>query len=429
MNKISVDVVGSCTVRDAFEISPLLKENFSVNKFIQNNSPLTLDDTSLEANGIHITKDDFKNTHNCWYKWFDLNANNKFKNYLSQNRSEYLIINLIEIFYNFYELEVNNLKIRICNQYGITKNNIISKFPVYKTINPLELDFTEVEEYLKRYANFLKGLYNENKIIFLKNYPAKFYIRKGDGKLHPFNDLDFNRIIIFLNRTYSFFLSLFDNINVISLPLNTLGDEQHKWGLSPQHYVNEAYIYIGKQIFYIIINGVKGNCRSVVNYIEFESFNDSIINKMTYFDNDTPFYEFCMRYSYVRVLVVSQKVENKTFTISNLNNAKLSSPEWIKKIGFGYMILSNKGTLSFEINLLLNMNFKIYLQTIDARSCNGRKYDIHVEITKFCLDENVIIDKEKKVTVSHDKPFVFSYNSLSKCNFKILINYNPLNYI
>ena len=429
MDKISVDIVGSCTVRDAFEISPLLKENFCVSKFIQNNSPLTLDDTSLEENGINISKNDFKNTHNCWYKWFDLNANNKFKSYLSQDCSEYLIINLIEMFYTFYELEVNNLKIRICNQYGISKNNITSRFPNCTTINPLELDFAEVEEYVKRYAIFLKSLYKENKIIFIKNYPAKFYISSKDKKIHSFNDSNLNKIVNYLNQVYFCFLSLFDNVNVINLPLNTLGNEQHKWGLSPQHYVNEAYMYLGQQIFNIVKNGVKVNCQSVANYIKFETFNDNLINKKIDLDDESPFYEFCMRYSYIRVLIVSEKDENKSFTIENLCNAKLSSPEWIKKIGFGYMILSNKGTLSFDINFLNDVNFKIYLQTIDAHSHNGKKYDINIEISKFCLDKNVIIDKDKKVIVSHDKPFVFYYNSLSKRNFKILIDYNPLHYI
>ena len=67
---IPIDIFGACTIRDTFEISKLLKSKYHVNIFIQNNSPLTLGFTPLKKLGITISNIDFKNSSNCWYKWF-----------------------------------------------------------------------------------------------------------------------------------------------------------------------------------------------------------------------------------------------------------------------------------------------------------------------------------------------------------------------
>lgn len=43
-----------------------------------------------------------------------------------------------------------------------------------------------------------------------------------------------------------------DGINIIKLPQDTLADINHKWGKGPQHFVQEAYEYLGNEIDRVI---------------------------------------------------------------------------------------------------------------------------------------------------------------------------------
>ena len=137
--KIQVDILGACTVRDTFEMCKTIQEKYKVNIFIQNNPPTTLGyDRLSSTTGISFCEDDFKNTSPAWFKWFTLNAEEEIFSYLSVNKSKYLIVNLCEIHYHFYEIRNDNKVARLCTQLGIQKNDIASKFPDgYKIINPL----------------------------------------------------------------------------------------------------------------------------------------------------------------------------------------------------------------------------------------------------------------------------------------------------
>ena len=66
MDVISVDIFGACTVRDIFEICSLMKTKYRVNKFIQNNTPLTIGyDTLSTTTMLKFTYKDFQNTPKC----------------------------------------------------------------------------------------------------------------------------------------------------------------------------------------------------------------------------------------------------------------------------------------------------------------------------------------------------------------------------
>lgn len=427
--KKDVDIFGACTVRDAFEISPILKNKYQVKKFIQNNSPLTLGYDPIDKLDITITKEHFSLTPLCWYKWFRLNANEEVFSYLADNKSEYLILNLTEVSYSFIEINKEGTIVRLCNQFGITKNHVNSLFPTYKEINPLNLDFNEVKEHIILFAQKIKDIYTEDKIIFIKNFPAEYYISKFDNFLHKFDNKSFKETNWFLSRVYEIFIECFECLYIIEVPSNSLGWKEHKWGLANQHYINDIYEYIGECVDYIISNTTSIN-KYYIDYNllikQLKFTNQNIAKFQDYILYESPFSEFCLRYSCIRILILAQDNHDKVFTISNINNGSEYTPLWVKN-GYSKIITSDCGNLHFKVNSLNKCTLKIYFQSLDSRSKNGMRYEIKIRIRSIFIDGN-LINNSNDLIVSHDNPFIIEYNTDLDKEYQFSIIFEPFYY-
>ncbi len=98
MDKINIDLWGSCTIRDVFEFHVPLKTKYNVSHFIQCNPPTVCGYSKLsETSGLHFGLSDFTKTSNAWDKWFQLNAEQNAVEYLNNNKSRYLIVNLTDL--------------------------------------------------------------------------------------------------------------------------------------------------------------------------------------------------------------------------------------------------------------------------------------------------------------------------------------------
>lgn len=430
---IDVDIFGACTIRDAFEFSPILKSKFKVNKFIQNNSILTLSGDSLESIGVSIGKDNFKLSPPCWFKWFDLNANKKVFSYLTDNNADFLIINLTETYYTFYEILNPQHKVRICNQYGISVNKIFNLLPEYKTINPLDLSFDEIKLLIQSFAKKLLSIYNEERIIFVINYPAKYYITDNDSYFYEYDVVSYDKIIAFLSKVYKVFIDCFKHIKLIDLPLNSKGYDKHKWGLNNQHYILDVYEYLGRSIDYAIKTTINGENKFVVNhdlYLKSLDFQNYIYDKFAnYKIYSSPYIDFCIRYASIRVLIISTGCYGDSFEIKNITPKSVNyRPKWVKS-GNSMMILSDSGDLKFDISSNEELTLKIYLQSIDSHSVVTKsKYKINIILTSLNINNDFFILPDNRIIISHDKPYVFDYVIKPSINYTLNVQYIPDNY-
>lgn len=431
--QIDVDIFGACTIRDAFEFSPILKSKYQVKKFIQNNSLLTLDGGTLKSLGISIEREHFKNSPPCWYKWFDVNANDKVFTYLADNSSNFLIINLTETYYTFYEILDTYPKVRICNQFGLIVNKILDLLPKYKAINPLDLSFNEVNLLVQSFHDKLLNIYSEDRIILIKNYPARYYITDSDSFFYEYKVEFYDKINAFLSKVYKAFIDCFDCIKIVDLPSNSLGYDKHKWGLNNQHYILDVYYFLGECIDYAIENTINDVSSYVVNHclylrsLDFYNYiNDKFANYKVY---KSPYIDFCMRYSFLRVLIISPGEFDKVFEVKNISpKSSIYSPKWVKT-GYSMMLLSNYGNLHFDVTSKKELILKIYLQSIDSRSMvENTRYEINIILTSLTINNEICVSPSKKIVISHDKPYVIDYRVKPLLTYAVNIQHAPDKY-
>lgn len=274
--QFSVDILGSCVLRDAFEFSEPLIESCNVNKFVQSNSPISLNSARLsEVEEVRFSLNDFKKTNPVWYKWFMLNAEEGVYPYLSDKKSHFLILTLIENTYGYHEIKSGTLEARLCQSMAISKNNIFAKFKQKpKYIHFSKYNNTKVEASITEHLSKLKDIYKEENIIFIDFLPAHKYIKNGKIETYT-DDKYYSDLAKSINSYNNQFYKLCPTSPVIKLPDNILGDPDHRWGLGAQHYIKPVYDYIGKSIYDIIFDKpdnsnedfsqLQSHCEKIVN--------------------------------------------------------------------------------------------------------------------------------------------------------------------
>lgn len=251
--QLNVDILGSCVLRDTFEFYQPLIESCIVSKFIQSNSPISLNSSKLsEVEPIKFSLNDFKKTNPVWYRWFMLNAEEGVYSHLNDKKSPYLILTLIENTYGYHEIKSENKEVRLCQSMAISKNNIFAKLkqkPRY--IHFSKYNNSKVEASINEHVSKLKDIYKEENIIFIDFLPAHKYIKNGKVETYT-DDNYYSDIVRSINNYNNQFYKLCPSSPAIKLPDNILGDPDHKWGLGAQHYIKPVYDYIGKSIYDII---------------------------------------------------------------------------------------------------------------------------------------------------------------------------------
>lgn len=436
--RIKVDILGSCVVRDPFEMCRELKENYQVNFFAQNNPPITLGyDKLSETTGLTFVSEDFKNTPPVWFKWFSWNAEEELYTLLSQNKSKYLVVNLTEMYYPFYEFKSKNKISRICVSSGIEQNNIVQRFYDYKVINPLDLDIESVYLDIDRYCNILKSLYDENHIIFVENFPSGDFIdsKSGFKILKNFEKIKNNlKLIDYLNKVYCRFLSNIPSCHVVSLPDNVLASASHIWGLNPQHYIEEAYTYIGKQIDWIIQNLELPEQITTIEIYNKQKllYNDAKMLfkhiEANYVESVNPYAELCNGYATLRIDIKSSNENKDTLSITDCvpTPLKLIKPEWLQKWrndGDGYTVESYSGQINFKVKSTEDCELTIMLRGVDVKDKNDKRYNIFIDVQKLSINNSVIFEETHRVC--HDKPYVIKKNMLSNTELLISVNWCP----
>lgn len=256
MNYTSVDIHGSCVLRDTFEFYEPLKKLCTVNKFIQNNPIIAINQHSLnEISCIQIKPEDFAATAPVWYRWFNIQASANIFQYLSESPANYLLISIVECLYPYYQFNSGDKECKISNSYALVKNKIPEKYGFPGLSDPLILEPAVIEEYIRKYAEQIIKYYKEEDIILIRYDLAEYYIQSSDKthKIMYFPNLDkYPAYKQFLAMISEMLIRYLPRIKAVDLPEKLEGDPNHRWGLSPQHYVPSVYQYLGRHLLKLI---------------------------------------------------------------------------------------------------------------------------------------------------------------------------------
>lgn len=259
-----ISIIGSCVCRDLFEKDT---ENFLFQTDIRFISPISM--MSQPINGLKATNDCLKKNvkvvNGKWYRKNLLNDINKtvFTS-LKERHGEYLVLDFAES-----RISLANLRLRDGKELLVSKSvsfrahyqsnlkNNIFKDATIETINPLDYEFDFWKNTVQQFAKKILEIFDSNKIILIKNMPAKQYV-DFKGHLHPYSSKDhFESIMccdILLPKLNKYFIECCPECKVIEVPPHALGFQGHKWGNHPFHFSDSYYEYLLKCVKSIVLN-------------------------------------------------------------------------------------------------------------------------------------------------------------------------------
>lgn len=232
MKKISI--IGSCVTRDAFELK---KDIFDVSgsyfprvSVISMMSPaINIDHTTLES-------------ENQWLKWVVLNDYNKsIFSQVVQKKPEIIIIDLIEERYDLIKIG-NSFITRSDEQVKI--NPAIKEYSEEMIVRrDSELAHNLFEPHANLFCHKINSLFPDVKVILHNARYSDYYL--SNGKIFKFDDLKCaknNQSNLRLDYYLSILSKNIKNSHILSIDKElSIGNNDHKWGLSPFHYIDEYY--------------------------------------------------------------------------------------------------------------------------------------------------------------------------------------------
>lgn len=272
-----ITVIGSCVCRDLFEKDN--GENYSFQTDIRFSSPI-----SMLAEGVDSIKIDFDNfikdvktVNGKWYKKNLINDINKTAfSALKERHGEYLVLDLGESRISIAKIKCqnsdkellvsNSVSFRAHLEASFRKN--VFKNASIETINPLEFDDSFWKQTIKDFSKRILELFDEEKIILIKNMPAKYFADRN-GKLRPYYSNDHFQIVaiceLLLPKLYDYFIECCPKCKVIEMPEYAIGSQVHKWGNHPFHFTDTYYEYLLKCVNAIVLNNDYESVRKLFN--------------------------------------------------------------------------------------------------------------------------------------------------------------------
>lgn len=246
---VSFSVLGTCISRDIVELL-----GYHVRRFVQDISPIS---TSLESpldGEFKLTEENIVDylldpQLNHFHKRnILLDINKDLYQYFFSVKSDWLILDAGCLrFSTFFSKK---------RTAGVTEF-IFDRFS--GLLDKSEFDSVAVNDmdddcFAKSMDDYILPIlknFDERKIIVVEQYLVGEYVDAARSEIHKFNDeiKESNKAIF---RGYNYFKNKIGNAHFIPFPSNILGDEIHKWGRNPLHYVSEYYEY-GSEAIKIIL--------------------------------------------------------------------------------------------------------------------------------------------------------------------------------
>lgn len=174
---------------------------------------------------------------------------------LSQKKSQWLLVDLIDERFGLLEVKVGKLTSYVTYSQVLKRSEYIKQIAEkgnYEVIDQDEIDEYTVQSIFSRFCKEILSLYDANHIIINKTYPVKYYI-SHDGKIKAFdNEVSIEKYRRRLERYYHMLEKNWNGCHVIEMPSNTIGDENHKWGLASTHFTQDYYENLLQEIRKIV---------------------------------------------------------------------------------------------------------------------------------------------------------------------------------
>lgn len=234
-------IIGSCVTRDAFEFEPNLIDisgsYFPRTSLISMMSPpISIEHTTLSS-------------ENQWLKWVILNDYNKST--LAQVKSkkpDFIFIDLIEERYDLIKLGNSYLT----RSDELLKVNPLSKGPDYDSILGSTSDETTLLFYekAKLFCERINSDFPESTVIIHDARYSNYY--RDNGVIRQFDVIRCHKNAIMnakLSSHINFLQKNISRIKTIRIDNEiSLASKEHKWGLSPFHYIDEYYLAFMKEV-------------------------------------------------------------------------------------------------------------------------------------------------------------------------------------
>ena len=254
---ITLNLIGSCITRDLFRIGDTA-QRFKILKFCQFSSPASF----CESENIRITPDElsnFCNNHNFTKRCLCHDINKSVLSAISSNPSDYLIIDLCELRFKYYRINLKNGDsfIVTATKYlkELIENDLFRKFLQIDNIETdIELSDDVIQNKLAEYARFIQEHYAPKQVILIRNLPVWRHINDSKKCFEEFWIPNIYKTRIKLNKFYDYFQTLLPEIHIVTMPEHCLGNALHLWKRDPLHFVDEYYEYLYKAVEIIVEN-------------------------------------------------------------------------------------------------------------------------------------------------------------------------------
>lgn len=259
-------------------------------------------------------------------------------------------------------------------------NNNISKYPEPNVTKCLDLYFDFINNFDKNNFDDHYWVFTDNS--FLRILENAFKLNILPYKLVAYYPTAYN------TNTFGLVLELDETIqNNLELRLNQIKEMREiSRAISKNHFEIEKYVDLKKK-FYNDVFDKYDTCR--IDFKNYGNHNNS-----------------------VSVLNISDYLANYNY------------PSWFKdKYGEGLKIESHNHVLDIEIMCVGDGELNISLKSLDIRNDSGVKIPIYIYYNKFCINNEIIFDKQKLLW--HDDSYNFKLNVQDKDIIKLNVEWEP----
>lgn len=418
---VKINIYGSCVSRDIFEFD--IEKQFSIPIYIARTSILS----NINTNTWNISSADIDLDSKFQREAVTADLNKTVYDKFESNMSDYLLIDFIDE--RFRIAKVNNLyatySVEMMNSHFLDDKNyiLLDKKPSIVG-NTFVFEDKDINQYIKEFAERIKNIYDENRIIIHKAFMRDEYISK-EGKLVKFEPhicLDVknkNAMLDFMYRKLSEYLP---HSYVIDASGKYYISERHRWGLTPMHYEDGYYEELLCQIKDIVLLQTTNNNLKLNNikcdlstfddqYVDIEINGNELHIINNYISRETQFYYAW----YINSIAENGAIVN------------LYKSNWSREGVFHYILPKDKrdiyitsyiktGDNRFKINKIIG-----YIQGDNGVYSVTNKPVNQITIESFmvvCNDYEIIIKKRPDMKKWFSYAWYVSENSINNIIYK-----------
>lgn len=238
---LTFNIFGCCVSRDLFAL--LEEQKFACVLQMVSTTTATLFTKKFER---EYTIDDFKeyNTSKFFKRLFVQDLNKTHLDYLTEKKSDYLIIDLLNERQSIFEKDGRS--IAVGTFYNENRQRLTDEFDLDTyTLKELgDISFYDRLPALDRFCSYILKFYSPDQIIIHRFRGVEWYKDKNRKKAFAPNIRNFvQNYNAITNQMYEYVIQRLKGCHIINSPDNVIADVEHKWGLMHLHFHNFYYNY------------------------------------------------------------------------------------------------------------------------------------------------------------------------------------------